>query len=123
MTFDDIASYATAPYRPILVDLRRRIHDLGPELQHCEGYTGKQRIRYALPNDIIFLEIKVQREAIVLHMINAGLPDPDGITTPIPESYGWRQLELRIRLSSSDQVEAAMGFIKAAYQLRLARSE
>ena len=43
-----------------------------------------QQIAYNIPDFKIFLEVKVQRAAIVLHLADGGCPDPNGIADDIP---------------------------------------
>ena len=121
VTFEDHASYTDAPRRGILAQLRRFILSLDDRLREGEVCTSRQRIAYKIPGDKIFLEVKVQRAAVVLHLIDAGVPDPAGIAISIPDSHGWGDLKKRIRISTSAEVETAMPFIEAAYQIRLAR--
>ena len=68
VTFDDHASYTDAPRRPILIDLRNRVLRLDDRLQQTERCTPGQRIAYNIPGGKVFLEVKVQRAAIVLHL-------------------------------------------------------
>jgi hypothetical protein len=62
--------------RPILNDLRSRILSLDDRLRQNELCAPAQRIAYKIPGGKIFLEIKVQRAAIVLHLADGGCPRP-----------------------------------------------
>jgi len=121
VTFEDHASYTDAPRREILDQLRQNIFGLDDRLREGETCTPAQRIVYKIPGDKIFLEIKVQRSAIVLHLIETGVPDPKGIASSIPESHGWGDLKKRIKILTSTDAENAMSFIERAYQSRAAR--
>ena len=68
VTFEDHASYTDAIRRPILYDLRNRVFGLDGHLRQTEQCTPGQRIAYNIPGFKIFLEVKVQRAAIVLHL-------------------------------------------------------
>jgi hypothetical protein len=117
VTFDDHASYTDAPTRPILGELRRRVLALDKHLQDGEVCTPNHRIAYNVPGHKIFLEVKVQRAAIVLHLIEGNLPDPTGITSPIPASHGWGDLKKRIKLSPGGiKLDAGWPFVEAAYR-------
>ncbi len=118
VTFEDHAAYTTAPLRPILMDLRSRLLSLDDQLRQGEQCTTSQRIRYKIPGGRIFLEVKVQRAAILLRLVDGGCPDPAGITSDVPESFGWGQLKKQITLLSMADLEAAMPFIDAAYRAR-----
>jgi predicted transport protein len=118
VTFDDHASYTDAPRRPILLDLRNRVLRLDDRLRRTEQCTGKQRIAYNIPGGRIFLEVKVQRAAIVLHLADGGCPDPNGIAGDIAETHGWHQLKKRITILNMADLDAAMPFVEAAYRAR-----
>jgi predicted transport protein len=116
VTFEDHAAYTTAPMRPILNELRSRVLSLDDSLRQGEQCTSGQRIAYKIPGGKIFLEVKVQRAAIVLHLADGGCPDPAGIADDIPASHGWRQLKKRVAIERMADLEAAMPFIEAAYR-------
>jgi predicted transport protein len=116
VTFEDHAAYITAPSRPILIELRSRVLGLDDRLRQGERCTPGQRIAYKLPDNKIFLEVKVQRAAVVLHLADGRCQDPAGIADEIPASHGWRQLKWRITIVSMADLEAAMPFIEAAYR-------
>ncbi len=119
VTFDDHASYTDAARRLILIDLRNRVFRLDGRLREAERCTPRQRIAYRIPGGRVFLEVKVQRAAIVLHLADGGCLDPNGIAVDIPESHGWRQLKKRITILNSADLDAAMPFVEAAYNLHL----
>ena len=118
VTFEDHAAYTDTPRRKILHDLRRRVLSLDDRLQQSEQCTQGQRIAYKIPGGKIFLEVKVQKAAIVLHLADGGYPDPASIADNIPPSHGWRQLKKRITILSEADLQAAMPFIEAAYRAR-----
>lgn len=118
MTFEDHEAYTTAPLRPVLRELRSRVLGLNDLLRQEERCTAAQRIAYKLSGSKIFLEVKVQRSAIVLHLADGGCPDPANIVDDIPESHGWRQLKKRILIMNLADLDAAMPFIEAAYHVR-----
>ena len=118
VTFDDHASYTDATRRPILIDLRRRVLALDDRLRQTERCTPGQRIAYNIPGGRVFLEVKVQRAAIVFHLAEGDCPDPNGIADDIPASHGWRQLKKRITILSTTDLDAAWPFVEAAYRAR-----
>ncbi len=119
VTFEDHASYIDAVRRPLLIDLRNRVLRLDDRLQAAERCTPGQRIAYSIPGGRVFLEVKVQRAAIVLHLVDGGYHDSSGIAEDIPESHGWRQLKKRITILSATDLDAAMPFVDAACRARL----
>jgi predicted transport protein len=116
VTFETHEAYATAPLRPILRELRSRVLALDSRLTEGERCTAGHRIAYKIPGSKIFLEIKVHRQSLGLHLADGGQSDPFGITTEIPETHGWHQLKKRIKLTSMTELEAAMPFVEAAYR-------
>jgi hypothetical protein len=118
VTFDDHASRTDAIRRPILYDLRNRVFALDGRLRQTERCTPGQRVAYNIAGFKIFLEVKVQRAAIVLHLADGGCPDTNGIADDIPESHGWRQLKKRITILSIADLDAAWHFVEAAYRAR-----
>lgn len=117
--FQDHLTYADAIRQPILTELRTRVFSLDNRLRQTERCTQRQRIAYKKPGERIFLEIKVQRAAIVLHLADGGCPDPNHIADDIPESRRWRQLKKRVAILSATDLDAAMPFIDAAYRSKL----
>jgi predicted transport protein len=116
VTFEDHAAYTDAPRRAVLIELRSRVLSLAEQLRHGEQCTTSQRIRYKIPGGKIFLEVKVQRAAILLRLVDGGCPDPTEITSDIPESFGWGQLKKQITILTMADLDAAMPFIEAAYR-------
>ncbi len=84
VTFHDHCSYTDEDRQPLLARIRRELHELDDRLN--EEVTASQRIAYNKLGRRVFLEVKIQRHAIVLHMID--VPDPDQILSKIPESHG-----------------------------------
>ncbi len=119
VSFEDHLAYTDAARQPILVDLRERVFGLDDRLREGEHCTPNRRIRYKKPGEKIFLEIKVQRAAIVLHLADGGCPDPNHVADDIPESHGWRQLKKRITILNGEDLEPAMPFVSAAYHAKL----
>jgi hypothetical protein len=118
VTFEDHASYTDVVRRPLLIDLRSRVLRLDDRLREAERCTPGQRIAYNVPGGRVFLEVKVQRAAIVLHLADGGCPDPNAIADDIPESHGWRQLKKRITILSAADLDAAVPFVEAACRAR-----
>ena len=118
MNFEDHVSYTDAARKPILNDLRSKVLSLDDSLRQGEQCTTSQRIRYKIPGGRIFLEIKVQRAAIILRLADGCHPDPAGITSDIPATYGWGQLKKQITILNAADLEAAMPFVEAAYRAR-----
>lgn len=117
VSFDDLASYTDDVVRPILFELRLRLFRLDARLRETERCTPYNRIAYRVPGHVIFLEVKVQRAALVLHLADGGAPDPQGIADDIPESHGWRQLKKRIAMTSMADLDASWPFIESAYRV------
>ncbi len=115
---EDHASYTDIVRRPILLEIRNRVLSLDERLRQTERCTSKQRIAYKVPGGKIFLEVKIQRAAIVLHLADGGCPDPSGVTDNIPTTHGWRQLKKRITIKHIADLEAATPFIISAYRAR-----
>ena len=118
ITFEDNASYTDDLRRSILNDLRCRVLSLDSRLRQGEHCTAGQRIAYKIPGDRIFLEIKVQRAAILLRLVDGGCLDLNGLTNDIPASHGWGRLKKQITILSNTDLEAAIPFIEAAYNAK-----
>ena len=55
----------------------------------------------------------------MLHLIDGGIIDHDGITTDIPKSHGWGDLrKKKIILTTATDADKAMTFVEAAYRRR-----
>jgi hypothetical protein len=116
VTFEDHAAYTDAPRHEVLNELRTRVLSLDEQLRRGEQCTSSQRIRYKIPGDKIFLEVKVQRAAILLRLVDGGCADPAGITSDIPERFGWGQLKKQIALLTMADLDGAIPFVEAAYR-------
>ncbi len=110
-TFHDHYNYTDEYRRPLLSRIRREIRELDDGL--IEKVTGAQRIAYSKRERKVFLEVKVQRRAIVLHMIN--VPDPNKVLAKVPESHEWRQLTGRVKIETAPELERILPLIRAAY--------
>jgi T5orf172 domain len=119
VTFEDHADYTDAERRFILIELRRRVLSFDDLLRQGEKCTIYQRIAYKVPGSKIFLEVIVQRAAIVLHLVDGGCLDPNRITVDIPPTHLWAQLKKRIVIVKMADLDEAMPFIEAAYRTRL----
>jgi predicted transport protein len=117
-TFHDHYSYTDKVCQPLLNQIRHQVRDFDDKL--IETITAKQRIAYSKPNRTIFLEVKVQRRAIVLHMID--VPDPNRILSEVPVTHGWHQLSKRVKIKTADDLKRVLPLIQAAYQ-RVSLSE
>ncbi|WP_417702405.1 GIY-YIG nuclease family protein [Pseudophaeobacter sp.] len=115
-TFEDHLAYTDEERREVLVELRRRVHDLDRHLQENERCTSGQRLAYKLPGGVNFLEIKVQKHAVLLHLVDGGLADPERLAEDIPASHKWHHLKKKIRISDMETLNAAMPFVEAAYR-------
>ncbi|PSJ57611.1 GIY-YIG nuclease family protein [Pseudaminobacter soli (ex Li et al. 2025)] len=115
VTFDDHAAYTDEPRRKIFHDLRKTILRLDERLANGETCTPGNRVAYKLPGGRTFLEVKVQRSAIVLHLVESGVPNPDHFAQAIPESHGWRHLKLRIKITNVEDADRARPFIEGAF--------
>lgn len=116
MTFEDHAAYADAPRRSVLSTLRGMVHELDPRFRQGEGCTPSNRITYKFPDaKNLFLEVKVQRSAILMRVRDVRCTYPAGITSSVPENFGWGKKK-QIRLSNVDDLNAAIPCLKAAYR-------
>jgi predicted transport protein len=116
VTFDEHLAYAGEKLRPVLIALRTRVLALDNRLN--EKCTAGQRIAYKIPRGKIFLEVIVQRAAIVLHLADGGYADPGHIADDIPESFGWGQLKKRIVVVDTSDLAEATPFIESAYHAK-----
>ena len=89
------------------------IEIFGPRITFLRQEHAGQRIAYKKPGRNVFLEVKVQRHAIVLHMVD--VPDPDHILSEIPETHGWHQLAKRTKVQTETELERVLPLIKAAW--------
>ncbi|MER9504447.1 hypothetical protein [Mesorhizobium sp. M0579] len=111
VNFSGHYDYTDEQRRPLLSKIRREV--CGWDSKLIETITAQQRIAYAKPNRRVFLELKVQRHRIVLHMVD--VPDPDHILSRIPESHGWRQLTLRGEVETDADLERFLPLIHTAW--------
>jgi predicted HTH domain antitoxin len=118
VTFEDHADYTDVERRAILIELRRRVLSFDDLLRQGEKSTTYHRIAYKVPGGKIFLEVKVQRAAIVLHLVDGGCLDPNRIAVDIPPTHEWAQLKKRIIIVKMADLDEAMPFIAAAYRSR-----
>src|SRR5258708_32076462 len=102
MAFADHAGFTDAPRRSVLNSLRNQVHKLDPRFRRGEGYTASNRITFKFPDaKKIFLEIKVQRSAILLRVLDVPFAYPARITSEIPEDFRWGK-KREIRLLNAD---------------------
>jgi predicted transport protein len=111
LSFDHHYSYTDSQRQPLLNKIRHEVLDLDDRL--IERITAGQRIAYSKPGRKVFLEVKIQRHAIVLHMID--VPDPDRIMSKIPESHEWGQLTGRVAIKDASELERALPLIRTTY--------
>src|ERR1700730_12846127 len=111
-SFHDHYSYTDETRPPLLSRLRTEILKLDDRLD--ERITAGQRIAYKKPGRNVFLEVKIQRQAIVLHMVD--VPDPDYILSEIPETHGWHQLSKRTKIKTETELELVLPLIKTAWR-------
>jgi predicted transport protein len=121
ISFEDHVTYTDAVRRPLLRQLRHDIVALDDRLRSGETVTTAQRIVYKIPGGKNFIEIKVQRGAILVRLIETGVHDTRRAVRKIPETHGWGDLKEEIRISDASDAKYALQFIKAAYQIAGAR--
>ena len=112
VSFNDHYVYTDENCRPLLTRIRREVNEWDNEL--IERVTSGKRIAYSKLGRKVFLEVKVQRHAIVLHMIE--VPDPDRILSKIPASHGWHQLTRRAKIQTSPELEQILPLVRIAWQ-------
>ena len=109
--FDSHYDYTDEERRPLLVRIRREVQGLDAKV--IEKVTAGHRIAYSKPGRKIFLEVKVQRHAIVLHMVD--VPDPEGVLSSIPESHEWKQLSRRARVVTNADLNRLLPLVRVAW--------
>ncbi|MGY2995070.1 hypothetical protein [Mesorhizobium sp. URHB0026] len=120
--FEDHVAYTDAQRQPILRSLRQDILEIDNRLLESEAVTPAQRLAYKIPGSRrCFLEIKVQRSAILVRLIDTGLADPRGAIHRIPDSYGWAVKD-EFRIAGEEDAEYVKPFIRAAWRLANAES-
>jgi predicted transport protein len=92
-------------------------------LRSGETVTPRQRIAYKIPGGTNFMEIKVQRSAILVRLPETGVVDPGGKVRKIPDTHGWGRLKDEIRISSASDVRSALPLIEAACRAELRNFE
>ncbi|CDX58749.1 hypothetical protein MPL3365_30287 [Mesorhizobium plurifarium] len=121
ISFEDHVAYTDAPLQPILRQLRQQIFQIDDCLREGEAVTPAQRIAYRVPGASRgFMEIKVQRSAILVRLIDTELADPRGAKHRIPDSHGWA-VKNEFRIAGHDDAEYVMPFIRAAWRLASAQ--
>ncbi|MBZ9864223.1 hypothetical protein LB515_02430 [Mesorhizobium sp. CA15] len=122
ISFKDHVAYTDARLQPILRQLRQHILEIDGCLHEGEAVTPAQRIAYTVPGTRRgFLEIKVQRNAILVRLIDTGLADPRGAIHRIPDSHGW-VVKDEFRILGKEDAEYVKPFIRAAWRLAKAES-
>ncbi|WP_245306955.1 MULTISPECIES: hypothetical protein [unclassified Rhizobium] len=118
-SFEDHIAYADAVRQPLLRELRDHILAIDGRLRSGEVVTPRQRIAYKVSGGTNFLEIKVQRRAILIRLPETSLVDPEEKVRKIPETHGWGRLKDEIRISSAPDVKYALPFVEAACRTEL----
>ncbi len=112
--YRDHYDYTDDERKPLLCALRQFV--LGLQTGLVETFTAQQRIAYKKPGKTIFLEVKVQRAAIVLHLANLeGFSDPQELLSVIPDSHDWKQLSRRARIETASDLKGVEKFVQAAW--------
>jgi hypothetical protein len=104
-------NYTDEERRPLLNRIRQELRTLDNTL--IERVTAGRRVAYSKPGRKIFLEVKIQRHAIVLHTVD--VPDPDGVLSTIPESHEWRQLARRTKVLNHMELDYLLPLIRVAW--------
>lgn len=107
----DHYNYTDEERQPLLSQILQEVRGLDNKL--VETVTAGQRIAYSKPDRKVFLEVKVQRHAIVLHMVD--VRDPDHILSKIPDSHGWRQLTERAKIATADDLKRILPLLRIAW--------
>ena len=121
VNFEDHIAYTDVIRQPILRQLRQDIIAMDDRLAAGESVTLARRIRYKIPGGKIFIEIKVQRSAVLVRLTETPVADTSGVVRKIPESHGWGDLKDEFRLTSVSEVEYVLQFVRAAYQIAVSR--
>jgi predicted transport protein len=117
LTFAVHVAYTEPSVRPVLHELRRRITALGPGIK--ENVTAKQRITYGLAH--AFVEIKVQKEKILVRVHDTGLAEPQGIGKKFDKKDRRWSHDLELSVDTIDRADYAMPFVEASYRRELSR--
>ena len=112
VSFNDHYNYTDEERRHLLIKIRQAVRGLDDNI--FEKVTPAQRVAYNKPNRKIFLEVKVQKHAIMLHMIT--VPDPDQVLSTIPGSHEWDQLARRVKIETDSDLDRVLPLIRIAYQ-------
>jgi predicted transport protein len=113
--FEEHVAYTDSVRRPLLRKLRQHILQIDDRLLAGEAVTSAQRVAYKIPGSHRgFLEIKVQRNAILVRLIETGLADPRAVFRKIPDAHGW-VVKNEIRIEDETDAEYVKPFIQAAY--------
>jgi predicted transport protein len=115
VNFNDHLAYTSAPLQTVLLELRRKLFALDPSLEREERCTPAQRIAYKRAGGTIFLEVKVQRAAVLLNLVDGACPDPAGFAEDIPESHKWT-FKKRIVITDMNALKTAWPFVEHAYR-------
>ncbi|RUM22415.1 hypothetical protein EFD56_00490 [Rhizobium phaseoli] len=118
-SFEDHIAYADAVRQPLLRELRDHILAIDGRLRSGEVVTPRQRIAYKVSGGTNFLEIKVQRRAILIRLPETSLVDAEEKVRKIPETHGWGRLKDEIRISSGPDIKYALPFVEAACRTEL----
>ncbi|MEY9584279.1 GIY-YIG nuclease family protein [Sinorhizobium fredii] len=121
--FEDHIAYTDALRQPLLREVRDRILAIDGRLHAGETVTPRQRIAYKLTGGTNFIEIKVQRSAILVRLPETSVVDRAGKVRKIPDTHGWGRLKDEIRISNASDVEYALPFIEAACRTELKNFE
>jgi predicted transport protein len=118
-SFQNHLEYTSSECRPFLQEIDRYVRTLSL------GYivptaTPEQRIAYGISYKAHqFLEVKVEKEAILVRFKRTILRDPQHKIREIPPTHEW-PWECELRVCTEADVEYAKPFITAAYEKGLA---
>jgi hypothetical protein len=118
-SFQDHLKYASSSTQPLALELDKVIRGLGnvanPVRRHV---TNEQRIAYSISTKRQFLELKIQKDAILVRFKRTILADPQKVITEIPKSHDW-PWDQEITVTDGDTLRYATRFIEAAHQKSL----
>jgi predicted transport protein len=114
--YEEHVKYAQPAIRPLVKTLDQRIMALGSLSEPIRRQiTPAQRFAYQIGTKQQFLEVKVQREAVLLRFKRTILRDEKSLVRDIPKSHGWTS-DQEILITNAEELEYAMRFAAAAFE-------
>jgi predicted transport protein len=118
--FNDHVRYASPSIQPLIVELDQRIRKLAKHIDPIlQEVTDAERIAYRLTGKQQFLEMKVQKEKVLVRFRRTIVRDDKNLLRDIPKKHLW-PWEQELDIQDGCTLNYAMRFIEAAYEKSLA---